>query len=104
MGIDSTTSAKDTNTGMKEHLAELQTRYEASKVTLAAAKNAKLKKLNVFTARRHEYSSDPKNSNLTFAQSAYYDANKAYVAADQENDWLNSAYFNAILANGRMMA
>ncbi len=67
-------------------MESLQARYEESKVTLAAARDAKFKKLNVFNARRHEYSSDPKNSNLIFAQSAYYDANKTYVAAEQAND------------------
>lgn len=105
MGIDSTANATSTDTNsMKTQLEELRLKYEASKVTLASAKEANLKKLDIFTARKHQYSSDPKNSNLIFAQNDYNNTKKAYIAADQDNDRLNMEYFDAILDTGRMMA
>lgn len=105
MGIDSTASTTSTDTNsMKTQLEELRLKYEASKVTLAGARDARLKKLNIFTARRNEYSSDPKNSNLIFPKNDYDKANNDYIAADQDNDRLNMEYFDAILDTGRLMA
>lgn len=88
----------------KDRLADLHTRYDASKIALENAKANKLKTGSLFSSLKSEYSSDPKNFNLVDAQRRFLEADKTYTAIDQTNTNLNRALFDEILSNGKRLA
>lgn len=88
----------------QDRLAGLKAEYQASNDALAAAKADKLKSYGIFTARQNEYSSDPTNFNLVDSRTRYELANNQYNRIDRCNDNLNSALFDEILSNGKMLA
>ena len=96
MGIDSTA----TSINSKEELNKLRDKYEASKETLAEAKNANDKYSNIYAEAKAKYGATNPDK-VEQAKNNFKSTNSIYTSADSNNDFLNGIYFNAILDAGK---